>query len=782
MFAPYSARPEKLVLAIIGSAGAVMGCTQVAAAQEPVGAGSDIVVTAQKREESIAKAPIAVSAVDQKNLDRVGATSFDQAVRTIPSLQTTTIGNLAIRGIGTNITIRSASPAVAFHVDGVYSGTLDVISAPIWDVERVEVLRGPQGTLYGRNATAGVVNVITAKPAKDFQAFGDVTASNFGGLMFRSVLNVPLTDTLQVRGAAQYQSSNGYQHNDLDESGRGGALDKFNGRLAVRWQPISSLTWNISASLISDRGRPTTNEPFYYAAFPLGSGSFVAKPYPHPKNHIFQPVNYQTVGLNFAQMNRSHQDVLNIRSKLEYEISPHASATYIFGYERLRSTGSSATNANIWSISDRLYKATSHELDLSFNWDRVRAVVGAFYFRDNSGNDGFLHFAAPSLTTDPDVPPVLAGRFDQGGAGGATKQSSTGLFGQATFDVTEAFRVTGGLRYNRDTVKQLSAINFVCPYGSTVDYRNPGCATGGTFFVNQPAPSVPLKAFDNVSWRLSGDLDLTSDVLAYGSVSTGFKSGGISSVTRVSSAFDDRYFSPETNINYEIGVRSKFFGGKASLNVTAFWTNYSDLQVQTIELQCPAANPTCQPEQKTPAAVFRNAAKARSRGFEVEGTLKLTPSDRLSGFATYLDATFVDFPNAPFIFGTSPAQGTSASVLPNVKGNRLPSSPEWTFQFSYSHIFHLGENGTLTPTVSTYYQSTAYTQFTNGPQDEIRPFWRSDLIVRYETASSGFFVEGFVNNIENATRISASRALQGLVLGVRDRPRTYGLRLGARFR
>jgi iron complex outermembrane receptor protein len=793
-------------------------------ADQPSATLSEIVVTAQKRAESISKAPLAITAIGQNTLDDTGSKSVADAVKTIPSLQTTTVGNLAIRGIGTSIIIPSASPAVAFHVDGVYSATLDVISAPLWDIERIEVLRGPQGTLYGRNATAGVVNVISAKPVDGLRAFGDIAFGNFNDVTVRGVLNVPISDTLQVRASGQYEMSGGYQRNIYDNSGKGGQVNRFNGRLALKWQPIEQLTWNVNAALITDRGIVSTNVPNYYGAFvpsatPGNPPTPVAIPSGYSPRNIFLPADYLQTASSFEEANRAHRNVFDIRSNLRYDVTDSLSLSYIFGHEWLRETGRNIAFQITGTEEDRSYRAMSHEVNINLDTDRLHAVVGAYYFKNRDRNEGVLHISTPDLLTDPaNAPPTFTGKIDQGVVGGISRQGTKAVFGQATYDITDRFRLTGGIRYNHDTIENEASLQSLCPYASTSNSQNPGvnpsgldsafsngstfCPTyannvtidslfgtpltlfglpaqlpaqtaialalgvpPGTFFIDKPLPGLAT-SFNKVSWKASADFDLTPDVLLYATVSTGFKTGGISTTTPA--AGQSPFFNPETNINYEAGIRAKLFDNRVSANLTGFWTDYDQLQVGTIENDA----------NNIPGNVYRNAGKARSRGLEFEGAWAITPSDRLSGFVTFLDARFTEFPNAADVFNTSPG-GAPASI--DAKGNRLPASPKWTFRAAYSHIFDLGTHGTLTPTIQTYHQSTAYTYYTNGPQDRIDPYWRSDLVIRYETRNKTFSVEGFVNNIEDKQVLTSSFPFNGFSLASYSLPRTYGIRIGVKF-
>ena len=245
---------------------------------------TDIIVTAQKRSESISKAPLAVSAIGQQAFDHLGGNNFQDVLKTVPSLSATTNG-LSIRGLGGTTTQGFGAGTVAFHIDGIYVP----ITAPVlYDIDRIEVLRGPQGTLYGRNSTAGVVNVITARPVDRLSAMGDLGAGEGGRMTARGMINVPIFDGLAVRASGTYDYSNGSQFNPGDNylstgvvtpGKRGDALDHLTGRFAVRFQPISKLEWNVNVSYDRDRDLMRLLVPGYYANFPeRHSAGYGARP------------------------------------------------------------------------------------------------------------------------------------------------------------------------------------------------------------------------------------------------------------------------------------------------------------------------------------------------------------------------------------------------------------------------------------------------------------------------------------------------------------------------
>jgi len=778
---------------VMGSTFAAVAMVTTAQAQvvEPsaksAGELEEIIVTAQKREENLTRVPAAVTAIGQSVLDNTGTTTIAQATSTVPNLTTAAGRGLSIRGIGSN-TLTGASATVAFHIDGIYQASLNAANATqLWDVERIEVLRGPQGTLYGRNATAGVVNVVTARPKPEFEAFGDVAFGNQGEQTVRAVLNVPLGELFAMRFAGTIERNDGRQKN-LEGNKNLGTKNHHDARVALSWAPLDQLTWNVNFNYSRDRSVAGNEPATYYASFPNAPVNTGAIVYPsgYPGDVAFIQPGAAAFG-SAVDRNRGHVDTLAARSNLRYDLTDSLALTYLFGYSVTDDRGNNASLPITSLTLNERVRDLSHELDLNFEGERVHGVLGLYHFRSTEVGNIYEHIWQPTLSTSSASPPTLAGVLDLNDQI-LTRSITKAVFGQATFSVTDAFRVTGGLRYNEDQIRWPSIESTHCLFGQLTD---PSDTVGGdpvpanTFFPGQPAFSStceavgalfapgaiyerkPLpfaaKKFHQLSWKATAEYDVARDILLYSTVATGYKAGGVGDRNL---SGDDRFFQPEKDINYEIGMRSRLFDNRVMLNVTGFWTDYKDLQVMTIK-QVNGA----------PTTQLVNAGRARSRGLELEGTWALSQHDVVQGYATYLDAKFREFSTTDD-FLTAP--GSSPTSF-NAAGNHLANSPETSFRLSYAHTFDLGAAGTLKPTLQTYHQSSSYAYFTNGPQDHVDAYWRSDAILRYETVGQHFSVEGFVNNIEDKLPVYSAFPQNGMMFTQYGTGRTYGVRFGAKL-
>ncbi len=778
----------------------------------------EILVTAQKRSESLLKVSAAISTIAQEGMDDVGARNISEAAKALPNVSTTVRG-LSIRGLGTS-TLDGSAPTVAYHIDSVYQDNMEGVRTTVYDIDRIEVLRGPQGTLYGRNATAGVVNVITTRPSDDFEAKGDVSYGNYNAFAVRGAINIPLSDNFAMRLSGTYENSDGSRR--LASGERIGGRDLLTSRLALRWQPSDRLTVDVNTSYTRNRNVSPPYATNAYATFPnlvVGSSLFgipgnndssnpIVVMTGTPKNRANEAPNADVAGLtspffntllstfrlggyksvyhggSFNFRNRYRTDIISTKANIRYELSDALSVTYIGGYFHSKETGHNESVVPFAVDFNTRVNDWSHEIDVNIDTKRLRGVVGLYSFQHASRTPG----NSASNVWQPDFPTLLP--YGGSAAGlqpvllplvvssdqGSGKDTTRAAFAHMTYSVTDELRLIGGARYNFDEVSKGKTVSSLCPFGSG-NSSNPdeatllpplnslhACSTIASFvpgfYVNRVSPPISKK-FEQFSWKLAAEYDLTPDTMLYGSVSTGYKAGGISDRNAQG---DARFYQPEKNINYEIGIRSRLLDNRLNLSLTGFWTDYKDLQVSTVRNI-----------DGVPKTVFTNAGKSRSRGVEFEFAYAPTPKDRITGFATYLDARFRQFVT-PDVFLTAP--GDNTPVIIDAAGNRLAGSPEWAFRVAYSHIFDLGSAGTLTPLVATYYQSKSYTYFTNGPQDRVSGYFRSDFNLKYETASKNFFVEGFVNNIENKRVAVVSQPQAGLNFVLYSEPRTYGIRVG----
>jgi iron complex outermembrane receptor protein len=287
----------------------------------------------------------------------------------------------------------------------------------------------------------------------------------------------------------------------------------------------------------------------------------------------------------------------------------------------------------------------------------------------------------------------------------------------------------------------------------------------------------PGQKFSKVNWRVGVDYDLTPQTMLYATVSTGYRSGGLQSSSNPAPFTS---YKPENVTNYEGGIRSSLMGGKLFLSGTVFNMDYKDLQVSSI---IPVPN-------QGPVAVTTNAAKARLRGVELESTWRPNRADRIQGFVSFLDAKLRSFPNAQDNLHTpdtfyniyAPAFGyaTFGAATDDFSGNRTPYSPKWSARASYAHSFFLS-SGSVTPSVDFYVQSKTYADTANYAQSLIGSYTKTDLNLRYDDAQDRFYIDGFINNVEDKRVADNVVTVWSSSTASYRRPRTYGVRVGVAF-
>ena len=784
---------SRIALSVFLLAGFAAPVAAQTKADNGVSSGSDgsfslqeIVVTAQKRPELLSKTPLAISVIGQQSLDKVGARSFTDAAKTLPNVSTGLGATIAIRGIGTSIT-GTTNGTVAFHTDGVFQNGQAQATASLYDIQRIEVLRGPQGTLYGRNATAGVVNVITndANPSA-FESFGDVSYQSHNDVTVRGVLNMPVNDKFALRLTGFYEKSDSWK---VDENGNH-PPDQNNLDLRLAWKYIATdnITWDGRLEWDHNHSLQAVGTPVY--SYDPATGSFIRAG--NGKNQAFLgsnwnqnglvnssiPIPYDSVyrGVSRNEANTQSFDDIALRSKLRIDLPDNMSLTYLLGYLHVDTHPGNISGLQLLQLNEERITNDdwSNELDLNYESSKFKGVLGAYaYDHQVNGGDELLRDFGPSATPTPGAVLDFSSPLVDIGQGSTHEEDTTlAIFGQGTYSVTDKFRLTGGLRYNWDRTRFDAHATSLCPFGSGTSATDPDAATfssnvpglGGlpvcstlaqfvpTFYVNRDVPGGSMW-FRKFSWKASGEYDIGPNSLAYATVSTGYKAGGVGDPALVGEA---RFFKPETDLNYELGVRTRLFNDRLSLNLTGFWTNYKNLQISFVSPSDPSQQ------------IFKNAGRSRSRGLEFEYALAITPHDRIDGFATYLDATFLDFPSADPL----------TNVPQNFAGNQMSGAPKYSARINYSHVFDLGDSGTITPTAQFYYQADTFQSFANTIATRVPSYTRSDFIIRYETVTKSYFVEAFVNNIENRSILTSQIPLQNTEIGYYSPPRTFGVRVG----
>ena len=750
------------------------------------GAG-DIIVTAQKTSERLSKAPVAISVVSQDTLTRQGVDSAASLATTVPNLQLSANG-FAVRGIGSNNSFSGYS-TVATQIDGIYEPSSSVLTLGLFDLGAVEVLRGPQGTVYGRNATAGVVNINTADPRATRGVTADLQVGRFNEVRARVAVDLPVSDAFKLRFAAYRQVDDGVD-DKYGAQQRYGKTDQAGVRVTSLLD-VGPVSWRLSLNYGQNRGTIPATYVTSINSYPqanIAAGTFGPQ--------TVTPVDMLNVGQAQVSDNRMDLDYYAARSRLVWQASDSLSLTYLAGYSRLTDNGvDSATGVFTQQSINRRTETWSHEVDVNYTRGILGLVLGGFLYRDQQPSGTRLLHAGDTAPAPFNTIFNAAGAKIAGVGTGISTISgvdvvtsyrgqgtkSQAVFGQGTLEVLPGLKLVGGVR---STWEQVNAhnIELVCP-GDTVTPSNLSATTcPGIPFVyalSNDTDRAEAK-FDNISWKGGINYELSPTTLVYATVGTGFRGGGLEAS---GNAPQYRQYRPETVTNYEAGIRSTLAGGKLYLSATAFNMDYKDLQVSSVVLN-PLTNQV--------SAVTTNAATARLRGVELEATVRPTSRDRISGYLSYLDARVRSFTTASdnlnsasgnynaitSAFGNLPLP---ANLSIDASGNRLANAPAWSGRFSYAHTFDIG-NGHVIPSVDFYAQSKTFSDVQNYAQSRRDAYTKTDLNLRFEDADQRYSITAFVNNVEDNRVPNTLVTVWSSTTANYDPPRTYGIRLGMSLR
>lgn len=705
-----------------------MFAVSAASGQDATPQLEEVVVTAQKREEPLSKAPLAISAFSSDQLRDSGVTSIRDLTSVAPNLEAATVGPansimIATRGVFNADFNASGNPAVSTYIDGVYIGRTAGLGGAFYDLARVEVLRGPQGTLYGRNSTGGNVNVITAAPAPNFAAAADVSYGNYNDVQAQGMVNIPANDLLALRGAVIVHRNDGYYDTRGSTSENYWKANDYGARLSALLTPTHALKWRLTAEKFVIRGTP---------GYSIDTG-------PDGKPADGLPVFERPIPNRATAIN--DVDNLLIRSRIDASLSDHITLAYVAGYQKLDlKTQYSLTEATYDGFRPEHTDSQFHELDATFEVGIASNIAGATYFVQNTA------------TGDRYRLPVL-GVFSNTAVGGPSRGEarSWGIFDQLRLAVTDRLNLVGGIRYSNERSAHDAASSSFCPLAAYPnipldgpDFFGPGCSLTSIGAVSD--------SWNSVTWKANAEFSVSPSLFTYAGVTTGFKSGGLNPP-----AVGTNY-SPEKVTNYETGI--KYFPADVPVNVSAtlYYMDYTDIQgYGFIGVQ----------------GITTNANGAAIYGTELESQWRPTRSDRFSGFLTYTHATYTKYLNA--------VDQQLNIVYPDISGNTLPHAPRVTARLEYAHDLALANGASLTPKISVYWQSRSYLRELNLPIDKVNAYTKTNLNLSYAAPGKNWSAEAFVYNLENGRVRNYALTALGRYFSDYDAPRTYGVRISYRY-
>ena len=793
------------VLAMLAATTAAHAQTAAPAAAASAAAAADssalqeVTVTATKRSTSLQTTPLAVTAIGAAELDKAHVQTVADLVHLAPSFQATTEGDhgvitMTMRGIGNDSAkTEYADPEVALFVDGIYAPRAEGAASLLFDMDGIEVLRGPQGTLWGRNSTVGAVNMKTAKPELSGD-FGNVEGGlgSYNRYGARAAFNFVLADNLAMRAAFVHEQHDGYvdyqkppqisladQHaaadpviaaynlahpnypiafrpldpNTFVQSGpKYNSQDQTAARLSLLWKPTRDISWNVSYEKFMDRGTPDMN--------------LMQTPRPGEK--------FWSALISVAPY--LHRDVNTFRSHVDWNLSDYLQLNYTAGYSDFKGSGdfdqsggatlptSFTTGGSVqddrtnWSH----YKNWSHELQLQSQGKHdVDWILGLYYAAEDNG----IRFDIPISNGTRQGTIGWQGSFVQPKE---TVQSEA-VFGQATWNVSDALHLTAGARFTSDDRKNEGGIGWSWNGDDTINQGIPQTPIDPGS--DAAAPNSGFSAGHNdghytgtkATWLGRVNYDLSKTAMLYGSVSTGYKSGGLQD--------GGRHYGPETLVNYEVGSKNTLFNGSVNWNNSLYYEDFKDFQ-----FSAPVTNP-----DGSHTLATGNVQGAKVYGAETELTAKITKDDLVQFSAAYEHTRLGYLLAGSNDYSLPKCPDTTISNCLDVTGHQLPHAPKGSLQFQYEHTFRFASGGKLQPRVNFHYETGSWLSVFNlGDGDRQKAYTRTDLGLRYQ-APKNWYVDAFVQNLEDGRIKTNAQNSFGTWQSQYMAPRTFGVNAGFEF-
>lgn len=754
----------------VGMLGLVM--PQVATAQDgPPGSqqmreGSglrEIVVTAQRREERLQDVPISVSAITSEKLEASGVEGALQLAEVIPGLsftQSAGFTQVRIRGIGTSSFGPGIENPVATYIDGVYVATTAGSLYSLSNIERVEVLKGPQGTLFGRNATGGLVQIVTAEPSQTFMGNAKLSYGNYDTAGVDLYATGGLSDDVSASLVVHYENQgDGYGTNIVT----GNDAQRQNHNLGVRsklkFEPTDTLKFVLAGDYTYAKGSLAGSIQQKAGIENIGTFEklFTNRLDGDPTNDLplidhggFYDISYTqdplTVDEGFGVSFDASLDIgdINIQSITAYRQLTHELR---FDLDVLPQ--------DVFSF-DGAYKYSqfSQELKLSGETGALGYTAGLYYFHSSDEYDPYFVIFGPQGTF------LISGAFDriENTILSNPKANSYAAYAQGTYSITPTTNLTLGGRYtyerrSNDGIRQI--IGFVD--GAAVPLVPPGTPLYPPDFDNEVS-------YDNFSYRIALDQKLAQDIMVYASMSTAFKSGGFNSAVPANPAF-----LPEKLEAYEIGLKTQFLNNAVRFNVAAFLYDYKNIQINNFQ---------------GTTLFITNGPKARIKGVEAELDVSPTNGLVINASAAYTHDRFTEFPLAdynyvvPGCIYTNPS--TSRVCQADAAGNKLPGTPTFTGSVGLSYEHDLG-NGSAGFSANLFHSSGFYGTTDNDPRIRQDSYQVLNASIFFKISEMGPRFTLWARNLLDEQYARSALINSGSVQYTAQPPRTWGVSIGQEF-
>jgi len=701
----------------------------------------EVLVTATKTEGTLATTAASVSVIGAADMGPGGIQNIGDMMTAIPSLSVGDqfgVARIFIRGIGMTSIDLGADGAVAMHQDGAILARPSAQMAGFYDLERIEVLRGPQGTLYGRGATAGAIDLITKRPTQELDGYVRATVGDYSQTDIEGAIGGGLSETVSARFAFTKEKRDGYGEN-LFTGNYVDDRDAYAVRGGLLFEPNQDLTIYLTAEHFEE---DDNNYAFHYFGTTITPED--ALPHNLLGGRTIFDVKGQNADLGALRDIYSDDDAINDRkgsavsAVVDYEIGSGWSLKSVSSWRDFeRFQRDDLDVSDVWMFGQNNYEeestTLSQEFTLNYKCDNYSLLFGAMAF------DEELYGSVQVPLTNLGLLFGLPADFFEGGnywQNGDVDITAYGLFGQMRYEFTDQLALTAGARWNYEE------------------------RTGtGSFIFDAIGVNIPTdrkKDWDDVTPMLKLEYTTLSGVLLYASYTEGFKSG----VINVGS--QNEVIDPEYVTAWEAGIKSRFLDERVLMSVAAFYYDYKDLQVGFVN------------EQSIVETV--NAAKAQNTGIELELSAQFTDAFSMDFFVTHLEAEFEEFLQGDYRAG---------GAIRDLEGNNLPNAPENSFRLGANYDIGLGDAGSVRLRADVNWQDEVFfTEFNN--QDAVQDsyaMWNAS--VGWTSADEHWSATAWGRNLADEDVIAnniVAAALYGQVrVGSMMPPRTYGLTVGYAF-
>lgn len=702
-----------------------------------------VVVTSEKRSEDVQDVPLAISAFSADALERRGIDTPQDLQLAVPGLSVGEAANeggsarVTLRGIGTENLQPGGDPGVPIHINGHYAQSTAYVLRDMIDVERVEVLRGPQGTLYGRNAIGGSINIITKRPTDEFEGYVSIDVGNYAKRQIEGVVSGPLTDNMRARLVVADAERGGFVE-ELGEGEDRNSVDYTSIRGALEYDATDNLQLYLNAYYFDDTGNT-------YARRFDSNPNNIANTDPWAVRTNTPNENSDTskgVSLDV----KWSLDGAEFRSLTAYDDTFKESILDSDGYIEQRGEFGVAYGHETFTQEFQLVSDSNSPLQ----W-----VAGMYYYKEDSSNVSDIFFdgldtngSGAYEATDPRANVILTS---------LVQSKSYAAYGQVDYEVSDKWDFIVGLRYTKDEKERIGLRDVSFEDGTS------GSIFGGLFVaptVGQVTGEVSGN-WGEVTGKLGLNYHFDISKLLYASYSRGYKAGGFNASSTES-------YDPEYVDALEAGLKSQWFDDRVQLNLAAFYYQYKDKQDNQ---RIPLGN------QGLTQTAIRNAAKAEVVGLELESQVQISDRFLLVGAVSYLDAEYSEFVSIDQFFPNDD---------PDRSGNKLALAPEWKFNIGAEYGWDFGPNGSLLLRGDYAWVDDQFGGSFNrdgrsgmlpGQGDFIPAYDIANARLRWESQRDTWSAELYVNNLTDELAFSNSFVGGAGVFVSQLAPRTYGFKL-----